>query len=111
MRATMILASIIVFAAQVFVTNAATAADLPVIPRSGPKSLAPKTAPKSPTSESLAPATVSIQGYGAQDVSCLVWTDGCRNCDRTDSGSTCSNIGIACQPGPIQCTRRKDGGK
>ncbi len=107
MRATIILASIVVFAAQFLATHAATAADLPVIPRSSPKSLAPKSS----VLQSPAPANVSIQGYGTQDLSCLVWTDGCRNCDRTDTGSTCSNIGIACQPGPIQCTSRKEGGK
>jgi hypothetical protein len=97
MRATILLASMIVFAAQFLTTHAATAADLPLIPRSGPKVVVPAS-------------TVSIQGYGNQDLSCLVWTDGCRNCDRTDSGSSCSNIGIACQPGPIKCTTRKEGG-
>jgi hypothetical protein len=108
MRATIILASIILFAAQFLATQAATAADLPLIPRSSPKAPAPKApAPKTPVPAS----NVSIQGYGSHDRTCLVWTDGCRNCDRTDSGSSCSNIGIACQPGPIRCTTRKEGGK
>ena len=108
MRATIIFASIIFLAAQFVAIQAATAADLKLIPRSSPTS----PAPKSPAVKSAAPAsTVSIQGYGDQDASCLVWTDGCRNCDRTESGSSCSNIGIACQPGPIKCTTRKEGGK
>jgi hypothetical protein len=108
MRATTIFASVILFAAQFLATDAATAADLKLIPRSSPES----PASKSPASKSPAPASnVSIQAYGNQDSSCLVWTDGCRNCDRTDNGPSCSNIGIACQPGPIQCTRRKEGGK
>jgi hypothetical protein len=98
MRATIIFASVILFAAQVLATDAATAADLKLIPRSSPES---------PASKSPAPASnVSIQAYGNRDSSCLVWTDGCRNCDRTDNGPSCSNIGIACQPGPIQCTKR-----
>jgi hypothetical protein len=87
MRATFILASVIFLAAQT-----ATAADLKLIPRS--KAAVPA-------------ANVSIQAYGDHDATCLVWTDGCRNCDRTEKGPSCSNIGIACQPGPIKCTTRK----
>ena len=113
MRATTIFASVILFAAQFLATDAATAADLKLIPRSSPESPASKSpASKSPASKSPAPASnVSIQAYGNQDSSCLVWTDGCRNCDRTDNGPSCSNIGIACQPGLIKCTSRKEGGK
>jgi hypothetical protein len=41
------------------------------------------------------------------DATCLAWTDGCRACQRAQSGSpTCSNIGIACQPGKMACTQR-----
>ena len=89
MKAIVILASVIFLAAET-----ATAADLQLVPRLGPKSAAPKS-------------DVPIQGYGNHDASCLVWTDGCRNCERAADGSSCSNIGIACQPGAIRCTARK----
>lgn len=54
------------------------------------------------------PIDPSIQGYGDQDKTCLTWTDGCRTCERAaDDKITCSNIGIACQPGAIACTSRR----
>jgi hypothetical protein len=91
--AIVILASVILFAA-----GAASAADLKLVPRS-----TPKPAPTSATPS----ADVPIQAYGKHDASCVTWTDGCRNCERSADGSTCSNIGIACQPGAIKCTGRK----
>lgn len=38
---------------------------------------------------------------------CLRWSDNCVNCTRTDLNDkpACSNIGPACQPGPIQCVQ------
>lgn len=36
---------------------------------------------------------------------CLVWTDRCVACERTDAGIVCSNAGIACQPEPLICLR------
>ena len=91
-------AAIVIFASVIlFAAGAAPAADLKLVPRSSPKS-----APASAT-----PADVPIQAYGKHDASCVTWTDGCRNCERSADGSTCSNIGIACQPGAIKCTARK----
>lgn len=53
------------------------------------------------------PAEASIHGYGDRDKTCLTWTDKCRICMRAaDDSVTCSNIGIACQPGEITCTER-----
>ena len=54
------------------------------------------------------PGDPSIQRYGDQDKTCLTWADGCRTCERAaDDKITCSNIGVACQPGPIACTSRR----
>ncbi len=52
---------------------------------------------------------ISIQAYGDKNKSCQEWTDGCRTCQRSDASEPiCSNIGIACQPKPITCTRRAE---
>jgi hypothetical protein len=54
-------------------------------------------------------ADVSIQGYGDKNQTCQEWTDGCRACTRPESGvATCSNLGIACQPKAISCTKRAE---
>jgi len=51
----------------------------------------------------------SIQGYGDSNKVCQEWTDGCRTCRRADNGeAACSNIGIACQPSVVACTRRTE---
>jgi len=51
----------------------------------------------------------SLHAYGDAEKTCLAWTDSCRNCTRAASGDVvCSNIGIACQPQPIACTRREE---
>jgi len=47
---------------------------------------------------------------------CLRWSDNCVSCTRTDikDKPACSNIGPACQPGPIQCMQTapsEDGNK
>ena len=51
-----------------------------------------------------------VQGYGERNKDCLEWTDTCVNCVRVKSGenSSCSNIGIACQPKEVTCVRRAD---
>lgn len=67
----------------------AEAADLPV-----------QGKPPSPPSE-------NVHAYGDSNPSCQVWTDGCRRCDRANGAPNCSNIGIACQPGPVRCETRK----
>lgn len=52
----------------------------------------------------------SIQGFGVREPSCEEWTDACRACQRAADGApSCSNIGIACQPREVTCTRRRDG--
>jgi hypothetical protein len=57
-----------------------------------------------------APSSVPpLQSYGDGDAACLSWTDDCRTCARAGADVTCSNIGIACQPGKIRCTSRQDG--
>jgi hypothetical protein len=60
------------------------------------------------------PATeeISLHGYGDSDKTCQEWTDGCRTCVRSDAGEPlCPNIGIACQPKAISCTRRNESPK
>jgi hypothetical protein len=51
----------------------------------------------------------SLHGYGDKAKACQEWTDTCRTCVRGDNGDPiCPNIGIACQPKAISCTRRLD---
>ena len=49
-----------------------------------------------------------MQRYGQDDKDCAVWTDSCVTCLRSKVGDdySCSNIGIACQPKEVTCTRR-----
>src|SRR5215471_12153411 len=65
---------------------------------------APAPSPPAPTS-----TEASIHGYGDRDKTCVSWTDTCRHCGRGDDDAIfCSNIGIACQPAEITCTRRSE---
>ena len=54
------------------------------------------------------PSELWVQGYGYDDKDCVVWTDSCVTCLRSKVGEdySCSNIGIACQPKEVTCTRR-----
>ncbi len=66
-----------------------------------------QTSEPAPTPSAPA-ATPSIQAFGDQDKTCVMWSDGCRTCRRADNDEvTCSNIGIACQPVEIICTFRR----
>jgi hypothetical protein len=42
---------------------------------------------------------------------CAVWTDRCVTCSRTAGGASCSNIGIACQPQPVECLQSEEEAK
>ena len=69
----------------------------------------PAPAPSQPPATSAEP---SIHGYGDRDKTCISWTDACRHCERGDNDAiSCSNIGIACQPAEITCTRRSEPAK
>ena len=71
---------------------------------------APAPAPPSPPASTSTEA--SIHGYGDRDKTCVAWTDTCRHCERGDNDAiVCSNIGIACQPAEITCTRRSEPAK
>jgi hypothetical protein len=62
----------------------------------------------SPPADTGSPASMHVHNYGAFDLTCLRWTDGCRTCGRgTDGEATCSNIGIACQPAEVKCIAQK----
>lgn len=49
-----------------------------------------------------------LHGYARAHKECAVWTDKCVNCWREVTGGpySCSNIGIACQPGGVTCVQR-----
>jgi hypothetical protein len=52
---------------------------------------------------------LSMHGFGDREPGCQEWTDMCHTCSRgTDLALTCSNVGIACQPQAIKCSRQKD---
>ena len=76
----------------------------------GASAQAPKTEPvQGPTP---AQEEASLHGFGDADKTCQEWTDGCRTCQRSDAGEPiCPNIGIACQPKAISCTRRSEAPK
>ena len=62
---------------------------------------APSTAPSA--------EEASLHAYGDANKTCQEWTDGCRTCTRPQSAdAVCSNIGIACQPKAISCTRQAE---
>jgi hypothetical protein len=68
----------------------------------------PEPAPAPPPSQTPA-EEASIHGYGDRDKTCLAWTDTCRTCERGDGDTVhCSNVGIACQPAAITCSRRSE---
>ncbi|MDB5642556.1 MAG: hypothetical protein JWN07_1873 [Hyphomicrobiales bacterium] len=48
-----------------------------------------------------------VSTYGAQNATCLEWTNACQVCARTDAKSQtqCSTAGIACTPTKVTCTR------
>jgi hypothetical protein len=55
-----------------------------------------------------APGSSNVHVHNYADRACIRWTDGCRRCSREGETSICSNIGIACQPGRVVCTARRD---
>ena len=67
--------------------------------------LAPAQTPSNPPNN---PSDTTVQSYGRGAQDCLAWTDGCVSCIRQQSSGeqSCSNIGIACQPKEIECTKR-----
>jgi hypothetical protein len=55
------------------------------------------------------PPSMHVHNYGAFDLTCLRWTDGCRTCSRGAAGEAiCPNIGIACQPAEVKCVAQKE---
>jgi hypothetical protein len=76
--------------------GAAFAADLPVPP--APKAKQERVMP--------APAMNDFDKLGAD---CIEATDSCRRFTRASDGKfdAANNIGIACQPKPLSCTKRR----
>jgi hypothetical protein len=56
----------------------------------------------------LAREQLSVEGFGAENPTCLEWNDGCATCRRDVSGAAnCSTPGIACQPTGLLCKTRR----
>jgi hypothetical protein len=72
----------------------ARAADLPLKPPPA------KTAPAKPK---------AANDFDKLDANCIEATDGCRNYARAADGKfdATNNIGIACQPKPLTCSKRR----
>jgi hypothetical protein len=65
------------------------------------------SAPSAPPVKLASSADISIHDYGDHDTDCAEWTDRCRTCSRGAGGDQfCSNIGPACQPTAITCSRK-----
>lgn len=84
----------------------ATGADLPTEPRGRP------AAPAQSDLDALTPqpgAPSDGEGWWQEVVrrfpGCAALSDGCRICTKEQSGFTCSNISIACQPKEWACSR------
>src|SRR5262245_22952915 len=93
---------IVLMIAAALLSFPAGAADLPV------QGKPPAVEGKPPAAQSNTPPAENIHAYGDSNPSCQVWTDGCRRCNRTGGGAaSCSNIGIACQPGAVKCETSK----
>jgi hypothetical protein len=61
--------------------------------------------PKVPPTDIPAP----VQAFGAQQLTCLEWSDNCVVCLREVGGPIhCSTPGIACLPEPVVCRRRQN---
>jgi hypothetical protein len=71
-----------------------------------------QTAEPAPTPTPPAADDPSIHSYADRDKTCIAWTDQCRSCERGENDAIfCSNIGIACQPAAITCSRRSEPAK
>ena len=54
----------------------------------------------------------SMLGYGDRNKTCSEWSDGCMTCSRAENGDPlCPNIGIACQPKAMSCSKKSEPGK
>ena len=66
----------------------------------------PTTTDAQPAPNAISP---SMLGFGDREKRCLVWSDACVICLRSESGgAVCSNIGISCQPKDIHCIRQSE---
>jgi hypothetical protein len=54
------------------------------------------------------PKELRVLSDSTTSETCVAWTDGCVNCTRVKENQLeCSNIGIACQPGKVNCLKNK----
>jgi hypothetical protein len=64
--------------------------------------------PDVPAKPPVPPSDPAVQ---ARLPGCAVWTDRCVTCSRTTDGTSCSNIGIACQPQAVECLMSEEDAK
>ena len=85
----------------------ATALALAALLLVGASAQQPQPAPPDAASEEA-----SMLGYGDCEKTCAEWSDGCMTCSRAENGDpVCPNIGIACQPKAIACTKKSEPAK
>lgn len=58
--------------------------------------------PDAPAKPAVPPDDPAVQ---ARLPGCAVWTDRCVTCEREAGRTSCSNIGIVCQPQAVKCVR------
>ena len=88
------------------IAGASLLAQFTTVPALAQNESKPATTDAQPAPDAISP---SMLGFGHREKLCLAWSDGCVICLRSESGgAVCSNIGIACQPKDIRCTRQQE---
>jgi hypothetical protein len=102
---------------SVLVMLAAAMTALPVQGAEPPSCPACAAAPALPTADIVPdlpakpPVPPNDPAVQARLPGCAVWTDRCVTCSRAAGGASCSNIGIACQPQPVECLQTEEEAK
>jgi hypothetical protein len=98
-------AFVFAIAAVVMATAAARAADAPpcqtctVTPPLPTADIVPDGPTEGPA---VPPDDPAVQMH---PTGCAVWTDRCVTCERDAGKTSCTNIGVACQPQAVECVR------
>jgi hypothetical protein len=98
----MILRPFMIVAAGLALTVAAHAAEVPASGAPAQQTLPSADVVPDPTAPPIPPNDPAVQ---ASLPGCAAWTDSCVTCQREAGRVFCSNIGIACQPKAVTCTR------
>jgi hypothetical protein len=89
------------FAVLATVVMAALATTL-TVHGAGPALPSADIVPDAPAKPAAPPDDPAVQAHLP---GCAVWTDRCVTCQREAGRTSCSNIGIACQPQAVECVR------